>query len=101
MKIQGWFHPLRSGSFSAEIQQKRKHFSGEKQLVKLNFSKVSAEIQRKRNHSSEGKIKLPLLILFQKIKFQKNNQEGKNIFHKMKIQGWFHPLRSGSFSAEF
>ena len=22
MKIQGWFYPLRSGSFSAEIQQK-------------------------------------------------------------------------------
>ena len=79
MKIQGWFYPLRSGSFSAEIQQKRKTLLREK----TNCETIPAEFLS--NFSGKGttpqRVKpTSLFHSFSKIKFQKKNQEGKKYF---------------------
>ena len=81
MKIQGWFYPLRSGSFSAEIQQKRKTLLREKTTCETIPAEktLSAKIQRKRNHSSEGKTNLSVSFFF-KNKISKKKIKKEKIF---------------------
>ena len=79
MKIQGWFYPLRSGSFSAEIQQKRKTLLREKTTCETipaeflpNFSGKGTTPQRVKPTSGNK--------TFSKIKFQKKKSRRKKIF---------------------
>ena len=58
MKQRGWFYPLRSGSFSAEFQQKLRRNSVSQVVFSLRSVFFSAEIQQDMTHSSEGKTNL-------------------------------------------